>query len=88
MINKKRIKVTMSLEDYEYLDWYVEAYEKLRNKIKNSAYINQITSDGAEIVIRKTPIEDLVIEYLPDDVEFDGIEDAIKITWNNSERIF
>ncbi len=54
MIDKKKMKVTMSLEDYEYLDWYVEAYKKLRNKIKNSAYINQITSDGAEIVIRKT----------------------------------
>ena len=33
MIDKKKMKVTMSLEDYEYLDWYVEAYEKLRNKM-------------------------------------------------------
>jgi hypothetical protein len=81
MINKKNITVTMTMEDYEALDLYVKAYKELRNRLKNISYVDSLTSEGAKIVVNKKKIEQLLIEYTPDDCEFDGIEDKIEVEW-------
>jgi hypothetical protein len=72
MIEKKNVQVTMSLEDYESLDWFVKAYKELRYKVKQSAYIDYMTSEKIKIIINKDNIEKIVTEYLLDDCEFDG----------------
>ena len=83
MIDKKTAQVTMSLEDYESMDCSVNAYKKLTQRLKNisSVTIDWLTSEGAKIVVNKKDIEKLVIEYTPDDCEFDGIEDKIEVEW-------
>ena len=81
MIDKKTAQVTMSLEDYESMDCSVRAYKKLTQRLKNISYVDWLTSEEAKIVVNKKDIEKLVIEYTPDDCEFDGIEDKIEVEW-------
>lgn len=81
-MDKTKATVTMPLTEYEKLDRYKDAYNKLIRQIKNAAYIELVNCDGCEIVVDKQKICKIIVEYAPEDFDIDCFEDdEIKFTW-------
>lgn len=80
-INKKSTKVTMSLKDYEELQSSENVYRSLIGELKRLAYIDEITSDSATIVIDKEKVEQFIYPFTTKDCELDGVEDSLVFKW-------
>jgi hypothetical protein len=80
-MNKEKATVTMSLQDYEDLKSYENAYRGLINDLKRLTYIDSMTTDEIVVVIGKQTTEDYIAPFAASDCELDGYPDGVTVIW-------
>lgn len=81
MIDKKNTTVTMTLEDYENLQGYVERYNRLISDIRSLVYIDYITPSEVVVVLKKQKLTDFVVPFAASDCELDGYPEGVTVIW-------
>lgn len=80
-IDKQSTKVTMSMEDYEFLNSYKKSYENLIKDLKGLTYIDSMTTDEIVVVIKRKSAEDLIAPFAGRDCELEMYPEGVKVIW-------
>ena len=83
MINRDKIKVTMSLEDFGTLDNYRRKFQSLIREIKRFVKVPQIVPENTKMIITidKQKTQDFLVPLAAEDCELDDYPNGVTVVW-------
>ncbi len=83
MINRDKIKVTMSLEDFGTLDNYRRKFQSLIREIKRFVKVPQIVPENTKMIVTidKQKTQDFLVPLAAEDCELDDYPNGVTVVW-------
>lgn len=80
-MDRQGTRVEMSLKDFEEMQGYEKAYNRLIKTIKNLTQIDKLTCKEVEVSINTLLAQDLIVPFAAEDMELEGYPHGVKVVW-------